>query len=780
MGAFGGLIQTKRGRNLQAKAQTGVQLHFTRIAIGDGSLSGQQIADLTALISQKKSLNISKLKTQTGGKAIVGCVLSNQDIIAGFYFREIGVFAEDPDLGEILYCYGNAGQGAEYIPAGGGPDIIEKAMDIITLVGNTANISATIESSLVYATISEAQSMADQAEENANEYTDIKFSQVSYPVTSVNNKNGDVILTASDVGAVTTQIFNEHQADYLKHTGYASATGSANAYVATLNPALSAYAEGVSLRLKINVANTGASTVDVNGLGAKSIKKSNGNDVASGNLKVGVIYTLAYDGTSFILQGEGGSGNLQPNQALPGFTFTNDDGEQVGIGDVNLVPENIVLGKTIFGVTGAKKAGLYNPGDVVPVSKISAAISYPNTPTAELPTAITNGTPSQNCRRQAFYVPHVYLSHELNTDYKLECWNYETQQLLWTLAFNSVTYQSRQFVFDKATGKITHVVDLPKTGSSYDIRKINPDTGVVQWTKTMTYPGNLVSENEDVFIRLNGGAGIQKLRAVDGEIVWTLTGAYNYTWAKGSYIYADGAVADTALAKAVQVRRVNKATGVVDATPTLYTISDTDYNNGFRFYLLMDIQGGIIAAGSRAGGSLDYRGNLGYFMNNTWIVSTPFNCYWNGTHMQGPNYSRYYSDDGYMTAQIIQSDGYPLITYSGTYFIDFLNGRYQYIPFSNNALIVSGTTVLGDFNDYRNWFKMFAANNNVHFVIYNTQSNAYYFIQNNILNAMANMASGQNYLGFLRKGMTFTPKTTSPYGIKFNVYAQEPGKAILS
>jgi hypothetical protein len=213
MGAFGGLIQTKRGRNLQAKAQTGVQLHFTRIAIGDGSLSGQQIADLTALISQKKSLNISKLKTQTGGKAIVGCVLSNQDIIAGFYFREIGVFAEDPDLGEILYCYGNAGQGAEYIPAGGGPDIIEKAMDIITLVGNTANISATIESSLVYATISEAQSMADQAEENANEYTDIKFSQVSYPVTSVNNKNGDVILTASDVGAVTTQIFNEHQAN---------------------------------------------------------------------------------------------------------------------------------------------------------------------------------------------------------------------------------------------------------------------------------------------------------------------------------------------------------------------------------------------------------------------------------------------------------------------------------------------------------------------------------------------------------------------------------------
>jgi expansin (peptidoglycan-binding protein) len=97
-----------------------------------------------------------------------------------------------------------------------------------------------------------------------------------------------------------------HTADYLHHTGYAVATGSANSYIATLSPALSAYAEGVSFRLKINASNTGASTVDVNGLGAKAIKNGKGNDVAAGNLKAGVIYTLAYDGTSFILQGEGG------------------------------------------------------------------------------------------------------------------------------------------------------------------------------------------------------------------------------------------------------------------------------------------------------------------------------------------------------------------------------------------------------------------------------------------------------------------------------------------
>lgn len=153
MGAFGGFYFTNKGKSLQAKAIAGAQLNFTRIAIGDGSMTGQQIADMAALINQKKSFAISKLQTQTGGKVVVGGKFDNSDIAVGFDFREIGIFATDPDEGEILYCYANAGATAGYIPAGsgGGPDVIEKFVEAVVIVGNAANVTATLDS-VIYVT----------------------------------------------------------------------------------------------------------------------------------------------------------------------------------------------------------------------------------------------------------------------------------------------------------------------------------------------------------------------------------------------------------------------------------------------------------------------------------------------------------------------------------------------------------------------------------------------------------------------------------------------------
>lgn len=175
MSAFGGMILTNRGRNLQAKGLTGTQIQFTRIGVGDGSLVGSLIVELNALKNQVKSLPISNLKTTSNGKVTIGAVLSNQDITSGFYFREIGLFAQDPDVGEILYCYANAGTTAEYITAAGGTEVIEKSIDVIAVIGNAQNVSAVIDQSLVYAT----QTYVNDASNKNKQYADRVFESTS-------------------------------------------------------------------------------------------------------------------------------------------------------------------------------------------------------------------------------------------------------------------------------------------------------------------------------------------------------------------------------------------------------------------------------------------------------------------------------------------------------------------------------------------------------------------------------------------------------------------------
>ncbi|MBB6637358.1 hypothetical protein [Cohnella thailandensis] len=118
-----------------------------------------------------------------------------------------------------------------------------------------------------------------------------------------------------------------HVSDLTSHVPYAAATGSANAYAVTLSPAPTSLPAGLALAVKINVANTGASTINVNALGAKSILNSKGAALASGKLVANGIYTLRYNGTAFILQGEGGEyGTAGADQILSGYTVGTENG----------------------------------------------------------------------------------------------------------------------------------------------------------------------------------------------------------------------------------------------------------------------------------------------------------------------------------------------------------------------------------------------------------------------------------------------------------------------
>lgn len=93
---------------------------------------------------------------------------------------------------------------------------------------------------------------------------------------------------------------------------YGTVGGTANAITLTNSPVVASYVNGLRLKFKATATNSGATTVNVDGLGTKNIYKLSGTTLGAltGNEIVsGAIYELNYDGTQFQL-GSGGGGSV--------------------------------------------------------------------------------------------------------------------------------------------------------------------------------------------------------------------------------------------------------------------------------------------------------------------------------------------------------------------------------------------------------------------------------------------------------------------------------------
>lgn len=84
-------------------------------------------------------------------------------------------------------------------------------------------------------------------------------------------------------------------------TQYLDAVSGTNTITANLIPAIAAYVTGLRVVLNAVNANTGAVTLALNGLSAKSVVDAAGNALIGGELRVGYPTELVYNGTNFIL-----------------------------------------------------------------------------------------------------------------------------------------------------------------------------------------------------------------------------------------------------------------------------------------------------------------------------------------------------------------------------------------------------------------------------------------------------------------------------------------------
>lgn len=135
-------------------------------------------------------------------------------------------------------------------------------------------------------------------------------------------------------------------------------TGTANAYAIAPSPAITAYTVGQQFSFKALNANTTASTLNVNALGVKTIKKSGGAlDLVANDIIVGSIVVVEYDGTNFQV--------VAPLTISTKFGGTGVDGAlAVSSGTTTIDCANaavVVKNYTSISITGTGKVAFSNP-----------------------------------------------------------------------------------------------------------------------------------------------------------------------------------------------------------------------------------------------------------------------------------------------------------------------------------------------------------------------------------------------------------------------------------
>ena len=101
---------TKQGIALLAKAQAGKTIiKLTKAAAGDGTYSpSEDLTERKALKAQKQTFPLTTVTTQNQTNVFVKFIMNNKqeggNLTNGYYVKEVGIFAQDPDDGEILYA----------------------------------------------------------------------------------------------------------------------------------------------------------------------------------------------------------------------------------------------------------------------------------------------------------------------------------------------------------------------------------------------------------------------------------------------------------------------------------------------------------------------------------------------------------------------------------------------------------------------------------------------------------------------------------------------------
>lgn len=140
------ILMTTQGLSLISEANaTGQALTFSKVLLGDGNLEGDSIRSLTQLKGPKLELAVTGGTNLGSGQFQIRAVCSNASLDAGFFAREVGVYAKVGATGvEKLIAYTNGGNFVDYIPDKSVP-IDSQIFKIDIIVSDTENVTVQVK-----------------------------------------------------------------------------------------------------------------------------------------------------------------------------------------------------------------------------------------------------------------------------------------------------------------------------------------------------------------------------------------------------------------------------------------------------------------------------------------------------------------------------------------------------------------------------------------------------------------------------------------------------------
>lgn len=155
---FSTFVITNKGQALMAKLMQGTGIcTFTAIKLSSQAYTENQLAGLSALGSVNQTTPISKKTVINATSIQIEGAVDNTKLTTGYNIQTIGIYANDPDEGEILYAVARATT-AGYMPPYNGITVSGGYFKFVITVGNANNVTVQLDPA-GYATIGDVEAL---------------------------------------------------------------------------------------------------------------------------------------------------------------------------------------------------------------------------------------------------------------------------------------------------------------------------------------------------------------------------------------------------------------------------------------------------------------------------------------------------------------------------------------------------------------------------------------------------------------------------------------------